>query len=458
MAKYDLSAQLAKSLDRHLVFPLLEFLTERGVHDEAQLMQGKLALLEKTNMVDFAADIYKALNNVDEVPQPMRDRRAAVLARLRQLTTDADPIIRCFQNPVVVKNFRQDKSFNLQFLQEEFQIGPDHVEALYQYAKFQFDCGNYSMAAELLQSYRTLCTNSERNMSALWGKLAAEILMHEPENIAAAREDVMKLKDAIDNQTFGTPPLVQLQQRTWLLHWSLYVFWNHENGRNDLIELFLSPPYLSAIQVNAPHLLRYLGVAIVINKKKRSAMKDVIRAIQQESYEYSDPVTQFLECVFVHYDFDGAQQKLKECEEVLDNDFFLALCKEEFMENARLFIFETYCRIHQSIRLDLLAERLGMEQDAAEKWIANLILQVRTHARAACMAGDAWWWCVCVYVAGTAFGSEHARMHACVWTRAWTAQGAEPAARMHAPPSALGLHRRQPALLAGRTGACMRCL
>jgi hypothetical protein len=35
------------------------------------------------------------------------------------------------------------------------------------------------------------------------------------------------------------------------------------------------------------------------------------RTIQQEAYEYSDPVTQFLEYLFVHYDFDGAQQQLK---------------------------------------------------------------------------------------------------------------------------------------------------
>lgn len=377
---YELSQKLAPYLDAHLVLPILEYNQERGLYNEEDVLRAKLALLEKTNMVDFAMDIYKGLNGVEDVPPEMKERRTQVVARLRQLQSDVDPIIRCLQNRHVVEKFRQDKSFNLQFLQEEFQIGAEHVEALYQYARFQFNCGNYSLAAELLQSYRTLCTNSERNMSALWGKLAAEILMHEAVNIQEAREDVFKLKEAIDNQTFA-PPLAQLQQRTWLLHWSLYVFWNHENGRNDIVDLFLSPAYLSAIQINAPHLLRYLAVAVVINKKKSSVLKELIRAIQQESYEYSDPITQFLECVFVHYDFDGAQQKLKECEAVLDNDFFLAAYKEEFIENARLFIFETYCRIHQSISISLLAERLGMDQEAAEKWIANLILNAMLNAK-----------------------------------------------------------------------------
>ena len=44
-----------------------------------------------------------------------------------------------------------------------------------------------------------------------------------------------------------------------------------------------------------------------VNKRRRNAMKDLIRFIEQEAYEYSDPITQFLECLFVRYDFEGAQ-------------------------------------------------------------------------------------------------------------------------------------------------------
>ncbi len=160
-----------------------------------------------------------------------------------------------------------------QFLQEDFNVGPEQVDALYQYAKFQFECGNYSGAAELLTPYRTLCTSPERLMSALWGKLASDILM---QNFEAAREDINKLKESIDNQTFAAP-LVQLQQRTWLMHWSLFVFWNHEKGRDELIDLFMSPPYLAAIQINAQHLLRYLAAAVVVHKKRRNVQKDLIR-------------------------------------------------------------------------------------------------------------------------------------------------------------------------------------
>jgi translation initiation factor 3 subunit E len=64
---------------------------------------------------------------------------------------------------------------------------------------------------------------------------------------------------------------------------------------------------MNAIQTNAHHLLRYLAVAVVINKRRRNMLKDLVRVIQQESYTYSDPITEFLECLFVRYDFEGAQ-------------------------------------------------------------------------------------------------------------------------------------------------------
>lgn len=75
--------------------------------------------------------------------------------------------------------------------------------------------------------------------------------------------------------------------------------------------------YLNAIQTNAHHLLRYLVTAVIVNKRRRNVIKELIKVIQQERYTYSDPVTEFLECLYVNYDFEGAQQKLRECEEVL---------------------------------------------------------------------------------------------------------------------------------------------
>ena len=81
------------------------------------------------------------------------------------------------------------------------QIGSDAVEALYQYAKFQFECGNYSGAAEFLYQYRQLAGGvGERAFSVAWGKLASEILM---QNWEAAGEELNRLREMIDAKVRG---------------------------------------------------------------------------------------------------------------------------------------------------------------------------------------------------------------------------------------------------------------
>lgn len=39
-------------------------------------------------------------------------------------------------------------------------------------------------------------------------------------------------------------------------------------------------------------------------------------SLMQESYTYKDPITEFVECLYVNFDFDSAQKKLRECESV----------------------------------------------------------------------------------------------------------------------------------------------
>ena len=51
-------------------------------------------------------------------------------------------------------------------------------------------------------------------------------------------DDILKLKEMLDVDTFA-PVAKQLQQKAWLMHWSLFVFFNHENGLNALIDLFM---------------------------------------------------------------------------------------------------------------------------------------------------------------------------------------------------------------------------
>ena len=72
MATTDLTSTIAPFLDRHLVFPLLEFLQDRQLFPENDILVAKIDLLGKTNMVDYAMDIHKSLYQTDEVPAGMK--------------------------------------------------------------------------------------------------------------------------------------------------------------------------------------------------------------------------------------------------------------------------------------------------------------------------------------------------------------------------------------------------
>merc|ERR1719367_2147683 len=333
-------------------------------------------------MVDFYIEEYKKINPNQEIPEEMTNKRKQVVEEYRNLQDETRPLLEMFQDPKVsheIQNSRDAKTLQ-QYLASHHNFKPEWVDTCYNYAKCFFESGQYEDASEILYMHRILCQPSEPNyLNGLWGKLASDILMQKWE---FALEDLKRLQQFIDESTFGSS-LQTLQQRTWLIHWSLFVFFNHPKGRDLIIELFLyQKQYLNAIQTTCPWILRYLATAVITNKStRRNVMKDLIKVIQEESYTYQDPITSFIEDLYVNFDFDGAQQKLRDCETVLVNDFFLVACLDDFIENSRMMIFETFCRIHQCISISMLAEKLNMSTEEAERWIVNLIRNAKLDAK-----------------------------------------------------------------------------
>jgi len=381
---YDLTRSVCKYLDRHLAFPLLEFLemNESGLspYDRESVVAAKLDLLLNTNMIDFAVDIYREVHNTDTPPDDLMDRRNEVLMVLGGLQDVCSPFLVIFEDEAKLAELQEENLFNMQHL-ETLGITDETLEYLYDYSKFQFDCGNYSATSEYLAVYRLLQTkNPEREFAALWGKLAADILM---QSWDSAAEGLNQLKDEIESRSKQDDfnPLQSLQQRTWLIHWGLFVFFNHPTGKSLIIEILFQDKYLHTIQTNCPHILRYLTVAVLVNKKRRNVLKDLVRVIQQEQYSYQDPITEFVEALYVNFDFEGAQNMLQKCEDTIKGDFFLVGCLDEFVESARLTVFEIYCRIHKCIDIDMLAGKLNMDRESAERWIVNLIRTARLDAK-----------------------------------------------------------------------------
>ena len=80
--EHSLLPKLIPHLDRHLVFPLLNFLEEETPEDQSidDITQAKYALLKETNMSDFVGDLYATINNLPERPAEYSSSRAATVA------------------------------------------------------------------------------------------------------------------------------------------------------------------------------------------------------------------------------------------------------------------------------------------------------------------------------------------------------------------------------------------
>jgi len=215
-------------------------------------------------------------------------------------------------------------------LESEHQIKPEEVTGLYKYAKAQYETGAYESSSTNLSIYLALNSSVEEPssdvLSAAWGKLSADILA---KNWDAATASIENVKDLIDSGNFGKP-IEQLQQRSWLLHWSLFVYFHNQESASQFVELCFQPNYLNAIQTTSPHLLRYLSFAVITNtgKRRSSDVENLVEVLDQEQNNYQDAITNFLKCLFVDFNFDSAQEKVKACSEILSQDYFLRISKK----------------------------------------------------------------------------------------------------------------------------------
>ena len=149
---------LIPHLDRHLVFPLLQFLEDQEDVDEPSLEHNKLKfeLLKHTNMTDFVGDLFAKINNLDERPEEYVQKRDEVLKKREQLQDECSKIQDLLADTEVVNNLRSDKVQNLNYLKENHGVTIEMVDALYEFGQFQYSCGDYNSASELLYQFRIL--------------------------------------------------------------------------------------------------------------------------------------------------------------------------------------------------------------------------------------------------------------------------------------------------------------
>jgi len=226
----------------------------------------------------------------------------------------------------------------------------------------------------------------EYRFNASWGKLSAEILTN---NFESALQEWIQLKDMIETRStisgiVNATPVHQLQQRVWLSHWSLFIFFNLPDGTNRMLDLLLNDKLLAAISNLAPHLLRYLCVAAIFNRRRRNVLTDLARTVAavKEKHIYTDPIIEFITATINEFDFDKAAEELKKIQTLVQYDFFLSgYIADTLVQNSKLLLFETYTRIYKYIDVTAWSQRFGIPLNESELKLVEYIRSSKIDAK-----------------------------------------------------------------------------
>lgn len=397
MAQFDLTPKFVKFLDRHMAVQLIEFLAKKQIYSKDDVASEKIKLISKTKMVESVIEEYALWRPDQPVPAEFQAQKEAVLQELKETAAALGPFEAILADPEKSTALLEEKT-SLEAIKQAYKVTDAHVEALYRYGKLVFDCGMYNYATAPLELFRNLSNDEEKRFQALWGVLASYILLTSYEQALKTFE--FFLLDVVEKRVQSTQ-LEQLQQRSWLLHWGLFIYFRIPDGPERLVDLVLSDSsassqqrLLNAVQVNCPHLFRYLSAAVLLAPRPAgsadsyAAAKTLAKLLKQERTSYSDPVTSLLRALYSDCDVDTAYALLPEVEQLCQHDLFLESHTAALLQSTRSLLLELYSHTHQRIQAVELGRRLGLEGAELEAKLPELLQDVNTAAAEAAAAAS----------------------------------------------------------------------
>jgi len=402
---YDLTMKFVKYLDPHMSLVMIEFIESKNIYPPVEVAYAKMKMLLKTFLVAKAEETFaklKELNAPKEQIEQLEGELANMKKRYEEEKTAVEQMWETqktvFENEELIAVLNgtrkieersgegegaeeEEVVIDGKLLSKNYRVNPLALSNLYRYARFVYNTGSYETALTLQQKFLDFAKYFEAEVAkykdkVLWGKLACDVLLN---RTAAGFADLEVLRGYISSQeresTRTMSHLQLLYMRVWLLHWSVFVYLRtpDQDGKDKLVELFSNISYMNAIQTEAPHLLRYFVVGVVTNKRKQRVMDFVSRNIRQNSYLYTDSLTNYIDRM-TSADFDGALDALNECREKLfPNDMIIKNFEQEFVQCARLLFFEKFVRVHRRIDVPTLANKLCLSEKEVEQWVVDLI-------------------------------------------------------------------------------------
>jgi len=407
---YDLTTVFMKYLDPQMSVMMIDFLVAKNLYPEVELMYAKMKMLMKTFLVEKAEQTlakFKELKGeraqIDQLEEEfatMKKNYEEEKTTIEQLWETQKTVFENEELMGVVNGTRkinegsaeegsteeEASTVNAKTLSKTFGVNVAALTTLFRYAHFLYRSGAFDAALPLLQQFLLISKYFSDEIVALkgkvlWCKLACNIMLNHADDgfadVDAIRGYIDSLVVRMRDEPRSVSHLQLLYMRVWLLHWCLFVYMHSpehlQDGKDKLADLYQNTQYMNAIQTEAPHLMRYLVVAWVTNKRKQRSMEAITRNVLQILCMYGDSFTSFIERMNLA-DFDGALAALNECREKLfPNDIIVESFQDEFVQSARLLLFQKFVVVHRRIDVPALANKLCLSEKEVEQWVVDLI-------------------------------------------------------------------------------------
>lgn len=354
--KYDLSGKFFDFLDRHLMYPVLENLV--SIYNEKEIDELEFEIIKDTYMMSLLKDIYLNQHPGEkELPEEYQKKENEIIAKLVPLNESTKKTLDILCSKEVQENLKQDKLSNRELIKSH-GIDDSKILELYEFGKLQYNRGDYVMASDLLNNFKLLSTDQELILNATCGKFISDILS---QDFLEAKNEMNKLREVTDNRNYQGSSLEQLKLRNWLIHNSLFVFFNEKelseqiqkneisNQLLQMNEIFISSSYLSSIEASCPWILRFIIASVLYTKDFRK-LKDLIRAVEIESYEYEDPFTQLIESLFIKFNFNKLNEIFNNINVLLETDFFIShLNKDVLLKNIVELVLKNILKVYKHL-------------------------------------------------------------------------------------------------------------
>ncbi|XP_952340.1 eukaryotic translation initiation factor 3, subunit 6, putative [Theileria annulata] len=432
--KYDITSKLSPYLEPKMVLYVLDWLSSKDIYSADELSSTREELNKKLESVKLSDEEFSQMES-DCLSKIQQFKIVLSLYKKDQLHR----ISSTFEKTTVPSLIQWANTSSLN-VSTDFPRDVD--ELILKLAKAYFDREDYENCKSLLIYYVNSVSkytvegwnleiifssgsSTKKKMKCYWGIISCNILsvllpssheeLQEMSSMVIVQQDpdndkdatlidqrtprsgvycILKFAELLNSEELNRDRKDLILKRCWLLHWSLFYIFKyhlalfHLSNKNtksfewpQLQEYFLDERNLAVVNLLTPHLLRYYAVYAILNRNRKDHFRTISNVIANTKHKYNDTFTSLLGALFVDFNFEAAQKHIVEIKEACYVDVLLNPLKDAIEESSRHIIFETYCRIHKSINLDIIAQNVNMTSLDAERWIVNIIRHSHVEAK-----------------------------------------------------------------------------